>query len=107
MRYLCRQARPLAALHRRVTFYEAALIGPSGQLVAVLAYDAKRTNRALLQAIYNHGPEIARMAGVDPDNCAVEYRADAWRIGEGGFRVAWSGATEYQRACEALQQEAA
>jgi hypothetical protein len=72
-------------------------------VVAVLAYDAKRTKRALLLAICNNGPEIAKLANVDPDNCECAWNGAAWLIGDSGYVVAWSGATEYERACQALQ----
>jgi hypothetical protein len=102
MRYLCAPPRALERLHRNRTYYEAGLIGPDRQVLAVLAYDQKRTRRALLQAIYNHGPDIAALAGVDPDDCAVSWEAGSWRIGDGGFRVAWTGSTEFERASQAL-----
>lgn len=100
MRYLCSQPRSLERLHRRATFYEAALLGPDRRVITVLAYDAKRTKRALLQAIYNHGPAIADVARVDANDCAVTWNGSGWAIGDSGFLVAWSGFTEYERASQ-------
>lgn len=106
MRYLCRQPRALERLHRSATYYEAALIGPDRRALAVLAYDAKRTKRALLQSLINYGPELAAMAGVDPNDCAVTWNGIAWAIGDSGFVVGWSGATEYERASQPLSAAA-
>lgn len=99
---LCRGARPMATLHRAPTYYEAGLFNDLGQLVAVLAYDAKRTKRALLLAIYNHGPAIAELAGVDASDCSVDWKADRFTIGASGFAVLWSGFTERDRAADLI-----
>lgn len=101
MRTLCRAPRTLAQMaYGRATYYEAGLFGPSGQLVAVLAYDAKRTKRVLFDCVCDHGPAIADLAKVDASDCAVTWQADAWRIGDSGFAVRWTGATELDRARE-------
>jgi hypothetical protein len=102
-RWLCRAPRALSSLHRRSTYYEAGLFNRYGVLVAVLAYDAKRTNAALINAIYNHGPAIAELAGVDANDCDVKRGAYGYSIGDSGFYIRWTGLTEYQRASEALQ----
>lgn len=107
MRYLCQPPRALARLHRHRTYYEAALCGPDKRPVAALAYDQKRTKRALLMAVYNHGPDIASMAGVDANDCAVTWNGTGWAIGDSGYVVAWSGFTEYERASEATLRAAA
>jgi hypothetical protein len=105
MRHLCRQPRALERLARGATYYEAALMR-GHSIVAVLAYDAKRTKRALLLALCNYGPAIAELAGVDPDDCECAWIGTAWAVGDSGYVVAWSGATEYERACQALQEAA-
>lgn len=102
-RFLCRAPRALDSLYRRSTMYEAGLFNRAGQCVAVLAYDAKRTKRALLLAIYDYGPDVASMAGVDANDCEVAWKADRFTIGASGYSVRWTGHTERDRASMALQ----
>lgn len=81
------------------TRYEAALLDPAGAPAAILAYDAKRTRRALFSIMLQHGPEIVRLSDM-PEDGAAEWKAGAWTL-PGGWRVTWTGATEFQRASEA------
>ena len=81
------------------TRYEAALIGPDGKPAAILAYDAKRTRRALWNALASNGPEIVRLTGLG-DDASATWKAGAWTLPD-GWRVTWTGATEFQRASEA------
>lgn len=93
------QPRAVRLLQSNVcTRYEAALIGPDGAPAAILAYDAKRTKRALLHIMLEHGPRVVAMSAM-PDDQDAEWRGGAWHIGSTGWRVGWTGHTEYERAC--------
>jgi hypothetical protein len=96
--------RPFSALYNRCTSYEAGLFDPWGALVAILAYDPKRTKRALFSAMVRHGPAVLRFTAMGESE-EFEWKGGAWRLGARGWHVGWTGATEYQRASEiALQQ---
>lgn len=90
------QPRPLAALYNDRTRYEATLTAPDGSTAAVLAYDAKRTKRALLAAMRSNGPEIIRLTAMQEDE-EFTWQGGAWRLPR-GWAVAWSGYTERDRA---------
>lgn len=96
------QPRAVRLLQRNVcTRYEAALIGPDGTPAAILAYDAKRTKRALLTIMLEHGRRVIAASSMG-DEDEAEWRGGAWHIGSTGWRVGWTGHTEYERACQAL-----
>lgn len=92
--------RPFGALHRASTRYEIGLY-QNGALVDVLAYDAKRTRRALFAAMCQHGKRIiamlppAEQGGDSP--IPWNSKAQRWEVSPSLY-VGWTGHTEYERA---------
>lgn len=96
--------RTLAELRGRVTCYEVA-IWRRGQLVEAVEYSTRRTREMILHFARRHGAELLSYMTDEEADGPWMWDAATGRVtfGGGACAIGFTGATEYQRACEALQ----
>ena len=95
--------RDRMAMYRAATRYQVALCDPAGLPVAILAYDAKRTRRALLCAMQVRGAELcAHFPALADTGAEWDSKAQAWRL-DHGHSVRFTGRTELEAFGEGVQ----